>query len=198
VRPQNGSGKRQERHEHEQDEVEPDEHGVVAGDEPEGLVMRHPKPGDHHKAQAVGQVPRPELQQRFRQVRVARGGRDSDLKDQQGDGDGEDAIGQRQDAADTLFRRLVVLLPRQPPYPVWQLPHRVAPAGRFAGDIRSSWLDRHLQHPHPVVLQPDAVCGTVQTLLVAPWPAGTLACLPGHPDRDIRPLPAIRLQPMHE
>jgi hypothetical protein len=144
VRSDNSGGKWQERHEQEQQHVEPHQYGVVTGDEPEGLPMCHPEPGDHHKAQDVGQVTRPQPQQRFRQAGVARRGRDGDLKDQQGDGDGEYAVGQRQDPADTLLRRFVVLLPRRLLHPIRQLPHRIAsrgPQARFVvGRLRRERL----------------------------------------------------------
>jgi hypothetical protein len=105
-------GERQEGHHHQQDQVQPQQHAVEPGDVPEGQMMCEPEPADHQEAQHVRHVLWSKAGERSSQVLVSDMHRQGDLDHQDGEGDGEHAVGERQDPSQALPTRLVVLADR--------------------------------------------------------------------------------------
>ena len=95
---ENGSGERQEGNAHEEEHVEHQEDMVSADEKLEEPVVIGPVDADHQEAQGVGAVGRPEIPERVGETLSALQMRNADLNNEQGDGDGEDAIAESFDA----------------------------------------------------------------------------------------------------
>lgn len=83
----------QQRDEQEQDEVEAHPQRVHSADEPGGGAVGDPGPADEGEADEVAEVGRPFIEQGGAERGVHR--RHVQLEDEQGDGDGEDPVGER-------------------------------------------------------------------------------------------------------
>src|SRR5215472_1827859 len=90
---QDGRGERKERHDHQQQRVEQQYDPVGSADVVEHDMVVGPYLPDEQECEGVGEVGRPEHGQPTQQVRVVSGR--PDLQDEQGDGDGEDGIAER-------------------------------------------------------------------------------------------------------
>jgi hypothetical protein len=88
----------QERHEHQQQDVEADHHAIRTCQAAEDPVVQRPQVTDRDEARRVGQVGRPLVHDALPEV-VEITFRDADLEDEQGDRDGKDAVAKRLQAA---------------------------------------------------------------------------------------------------
>ncbi len=86
---EDGGWKRQERDEHQVHGIKQEELLVDPTDPIEHGMMINPNSADHHEANCIGQIRRPQLQQSISQIGSRR---NLNFKDEQSNGDGENAV----------------------------------------------------------------------------------------------------------
>jgi len=101
-----GCRKRDEGHAEKQDQIEPRQGFVRSSDQREEAMMIHPHHADVEEAGQKREIRRPLVRQGDAQTSSDELVRDFDLQDQQRDGNGEDAVAERLDAAGLVHENL--------------------------------------------------------------------------------------------